>query len=68
MRSDTSRLIAAMAAVLSLALVTGCQAKVHGHSLGRHDAGPHVMAPGPMARTEPPPDAPPAMFPGRRVD
>jgi hypothetical protein len=56
MRPQRSTLITATAAVLSALLMAGCEAKVHGESLG-HNAGPHVMAP--MAIAVPLPDAPP---------
>jgi hypothetical protein len=59
MRPQPSTLIAASAAVLSLMLVAGCEAKVHGDPLARHHPGPQLLAPAPMVRTEPLPDVSP---------
>jgi hypothetical protein len=59
MRAQPSSLVTAIAAVISLVLIVGCEAKVHGDPLAKHNSGPQVVAAAPMVRMQPLPDAPP---------
>jgi hypothetical protein len=45
MRPQPSTVVAVTAALLSLMLVAGCEAKVHGDPLDRHNSGPQAIAP-----------------------
>jgi hypothetical protein len=55
-RPQPSTLVSSVAALLSLVLVAGCEAKVHGEPSARHDSGPQAVA---AMLTGSLPDAPP---------
>jgi hypothetical protein len=61
MRLRSSALVTAVSALLSVVLVAGCEARVHGDTLGTRDPGPPAMAP--PAIEEPPAALPPAALP-----
>jgi hypothetical protein len=56
MRPQPSTVVAVTAALLSLMLVAGCEAKVHGDPLDRHNSGPQAIAPWIGSLPETPPD------------